>query len=356
MEQAQTTVGVLLKRTMQTTKYFIGFDISADDFSASCITSPDNLVFSTQKFQNNFDGFNEFLSLLSEHHIKQEAAIICMEATGVYSERLSYFLASKEFTVCIEAPHKVKNKTKDSPRKNDFVDAQAMAEYAYRYTDKLSVWKPKNEILEQIQVLLSTREHLTVQMTANLNALKALKYKYYKTPLANQAYEQTINKLKELIKQIDQEIKNLIDKDNTFKSKISLAKSVPGVGLLLAANLLVLTKGFTEHVNYKHTAAYSGICPYEKTSGTSLHKPSRSRMCGPAKLRKLLYLAALSVRTHNLNFKKYFLRKLAEGKNKRLVLNKIENKLLKIIFAVVNSGVAYTENYKSVNPALLKTA
>jgi len=341
---------------MQTTKYFIGFDISADDFSASCITSPDNLVFLTQKFQNNFDGFNEFLSLLSEHHVRQAEVIICMEATGVYSENLSYFLASKEFTVCIESPHKIKNKTKVSPRKNDLIDAQAVAEYAYRYTDKLSVWKPKDEILEQIQVLLSIREHLTVQLIANVNALKSLKYKYYQTPLANQIYEQTINKLKEHIKQIDKEIKNLIDKDDSFKSKISLAKSVPGVGLLLAANLLVVTRGFTEHVNYKHMAAYSGICPYEKISGTSLHKPSRSRMCGPAKLRKLLYLAALSVRTHNKNFRKYFLRKVAEGKNKRLVLNNIENKLLKIIFAVINSGVAFTENYKSVNPVLLKTA
>jgi len=344
------------KRTMQTTKYFIGFDISADDFSASCITSPDNLVFSTQKFLNNFDGFSSFVSLLSKHNIQPSEVIICMEATGVYSENLSYFLASKGFIVCIEAPHKIKNKTKDSPRKNDFVDALAIAEYAYRYTDKLSAWKPKDEILEQIQVLLSTREHLTVQMTANVNALKTLKYKYYQTPLANQIYEQTINKLKEHIKQIDQEIKNLIDKDDSFKSKISLAKSVPGVGLLLAANLLVLTKGFTEHTDYKHTAAYSGICPYEQTSGTSLHKPPRSMKSGPAKLRKLLYLAALSVRTHNINFKKYFLRKVAEGKNKRLVLNNIENKLLKIIFAVINSGVAYTENYKSVNPTLLKTA
>lgn len=341
---------------MQSTKYFIGFDISADDFSASCITSPDNLVFSTQKFLNNFDGFSGFISLLSKHNIQPSEVIICMEATGVYSESLSYFLASKGFTVCIEAPHKIKNKTKDSLRKNDFIDALTIAEYAYRYTDKLSAWKPKNEILEQIQVLLSTREHLTVQMTANVNALKTLKYKYYQTPLANQIYEQTINKLKEHIKQIDQEIKSLIDKDDSFKHKISLAKSVPGVGLLLAANLLVLTKGFTEHINYKHTAAYSGICPYEQTSGTSLRKAPRSKKCGPAKLRKLLYLAALSVRTHNQIFNKYFLRKTAEGKNKRLVLNNIENKLLKIIFAVVNSGVAYTENYKSVNPALLKTA
>lgn len=341
---------------MQTTKYFIGFDISADDFSASCITSPDNLVFSTQKFSNNIDGSNVFLSLLSKHNIKPSETIICMESTGVYSENISYFLASKGFTLCIEAPHKIKNKTKDSPRKNDFIDALAIAEYAYRYLDKLPIWKPSNEILEQIQVLLTTREHLTVQMTANVNALKTLKHKYYQTPLANQIYEQTISKLKEHIKQIDKEIKTLIDKENSFKSNVSLAKSVPGVGLLLAANLLVLTKGFTEHVNYKHTAAYSGICPYEQTSGTSLHKPPRSKRNGPAKFRKLLYLAALSVRTHNKNFKNYFLRKMAEGKNKRLVLNNIENKLLKIIFAVVNSGVAYTDNYKSINPAILKTA
>ena len=341
---------------MQSTKYFLGIDISAGDFAASCITSPNNLVFSTQKFLNNIDGFNEFVSLLSKHSIKHSKVIICMEATGVYSENISYFLASKGFTICIEAPHKIKNKTKNSPRKNDFVDALAIAEYAYRYIDKLSLWKPNNKILDQIQVLLSTREHLTVQMTANVNALKSLKYKHYQTPLANQIYEQTINKLKEHIKQIDQEIKNLIDKDDSFKSKVSLAKSVPGVGLLLAANLLVLTKGFTEHTNYKHTAAYSGICPYEQISGTSLHKPPRSRKCGPAKLRKLLYLAALSVRTHNKNFKKYFLRKVAEGKSKRLVLNNIENKLIKIIYAVVNSGIAYTENYKSINPGLLKTA
>lgn len=341
---------------MQRTKYLIGLDISAEDFSASCITSPDNPVFSTQKFLNNFEGFNEFVSSLSKHSIKQSEVIICMEATGVYSENLSYFLTSKGFSLCIEAPHKIKNKTKDSPRKNDFIDALSIAEYAYRYTDKLTFWKPKDEIIEQIQVLLSTREHLSIQMTANQNALKTLKYKHYQTPLANQIYEQTINKFKEHIKQIDKEIKNLIDKDDSFKHKINLAKSVPGVGLLLAANLLVLTKGFTEHLNYKHTAAYTGICPYEQISGTSLYRPPRSRKAGPAKLRKLLFLAALSVRTHNPVFKKYFLRKVAEGKNKRLILNNIENKLLKIIFAVINSGVVYTNNYKSINPVLLKTA
>jgi transposase len=341
---------------MQRTNYYIGIDISAEQFSASCITDPDNLVFPTDKFQNSFEGFVNFLSVVNKHKIDSSETIICMEATGVYGENLSYFLASKGFNLCIEAPHKIKNKTKDSPRKNDFIDAKYIAEYAYRYSDKLSVWKPKQEILEQIQVLLTTREHLTVQLTANQNALKTLSYKHYQTPLANQIYNNTIIKLKEHIKEIDSEIKKLIDKDDSFKHKVSLAKSVPGVGLLLAANLLVLTNGFTKNLNHKKVAAYSGICPYEQQSGTSLNKKPRSKRCGPGKLRKLLYLASLSVRTHNIDFEKYFLRKVAEGKNKRVVINNISNKLLKIIFAVVSSGIRYNDNYKSINPGLLKSA
>lgn len=341
---------------MKTPKYFIGIDISADDFSASCITNPAKQVFLTRKFLQNIDGYNEFISLLTKNNIKTFDSIITMESTGVYSENLSYFLTSKGFNISIEAPHKVKNKMKDSPRKNDFIDAELIAEYSYRYYDKLSLWKPKSEILEQIQVLLTTREHLTVQMVSNTNALKSLKYKYYQTPMANEIYTKTINKLKEHIKQIDKEIKSLIDKDDSFKNNISLAKSVPGVGLLLATNFLVLTKGFTENLNYKHIASYSGICPYEQISGTSLNRKPRSKRFGPSRLRKLLYLAALSVRAYNPKFKKYFLRKVAEGKNKRLVLNNIENKLLKIICAVINTKTEFTDNYISVNPALISSA
>ena len=111
---------------------------------------------------------------------------------------------------------------------------------------------------------------------------------------------------------------------------------------------------FTKHLNYKEIASYVGICPYEQISGRTLHKQPRSKRYGPSRLRKLLYLAALSVVTHNLNFRKYYFRKVEEGKSKRLVLNNIENKLQKKIFAVIKSGTKYIENYRSVNPIYLK--
>lgn len=341
---------------MQLPKYIIGCDISADDFAASCIDTPDSVIFEPIKFLNDFDGFDNFIQHLVEYNINPADVIICMEATGVYTENLCYYLASKGFTLCVEAPHKIKQKTKDSPRKNDFIDSLDVAEYAYRYIDKLTKWNPLDEILEQIKVLLSTREHLTVQVTANKNARIALKHKHYQTPLANRIFDEAIIVLKGYIKQIDKEIKELIKKDDSFKKYISLAKSVPGVGLLLAANLLVLTKGFTENVTSKDVAAYVGICPYEYISGTSVRKKTKSKRGGPPKLRKLLYLAALSVRTHNQKFKDYFLRKVNEGKNKHLVINNIENKLLKIVFAVINSKTPYVKNHNSVFPGLLISA
>lgn len=338
---------------MQRTKTITGIDISAETFSVRVITDTENTVCAFDSLPNNLDGFTYLENELLQRAIAPKETVICLEATGVYSEKLCYYFASKGFIISLVDPNKV---SKDSPRKNDPLDAFRIAQYAYRYYDKLNAWQPKTDILEQIKVLLSTREHLTIHMTADQNALKALQRKHYQTPLANKIYDETIAKLKEDIKKIDNEIKSLIDKDDTFKQFISLARSVPGVGLLLASNLLILSNGVAQNLNYKNLAAYAGICPYEQLSGSSLNKKPRSKRYGPGRLRKLLFLSSLSLRTHNAAFKKYFLRKSQEGKSGMLILNNIANKLLKITCAVINSKTEFINNYQSVNPMFLKTA
>ena len=76
-----------------------------------------------------------------------------MEATWVYCDHICYYVSSKEYPVVLEAPHKVK-KAFTHLDKNDRVDSQQIAEYAYRFYDKLTLWESKKHILEQIQVLL----------------------------------------------------------------------------------------------------------------------------------------------------------------------------------------------------------
>lgn len=274
-----------------------------------------------------------------------------MESTGVYCEQLCYYLYSKGYDLCVENALKVKRAFDLSPKKSDIIDSKRIAEYAMLFKDKLKLWQPPEQILEQVKTLLSLREQFVNQSTANKNILKAINKKVTPSRFAIESLELTIAELKNKIKEIEKEIKNLLLSDKVIGFKYLLLISIPGVALLLATELLVLTNGFTKTVNYKEIASYLGICPHENTSGTII-KRTRSAGYGHPRIRKLIYLAACSVREHNQAFRNYFNRKVSEGKNERMLINNIANKLIKLICGVIKSGKPFIKNYCSLPPAL----
>lgn len=335
---------------MKFPKYTVGIDVSSEHFAATIMDSSYAVIALNDDFLNTPDGFVEFSDWLSNHDVSDKNAITCMEATGVYGEELCYFLASKNFPVAVEQSLKIKRSQNESGHKTDAIDSRNIAEYAHRYFDKLSFWQPNAKIVEQIKTLLTTREQLVKQCTAHKNALHALSRKHFRTPLAENTLAELIDDLKNHILIIDKEIKKLIDRDSSLKTMMALLVTIPGVGYTLALHMLRITNGFSKQVNAKNLAAYAGICPYQCQSGTSLMKKPRSQRYGPSSLRKLLFLSALSLRTHNKQFNYYFNRKVEQGKPKLLVINNIENKLLKIICAVMNNKTPFIVNFKSLNP------
>jgi transposase len=274
-----------------------------------------------------------------------------MEATGVYGEGLAYFLHASGYRVAVEPPLNIQRKFPVNASKADELDCQYIGEYACRYVDKLAFWQPRAEILEQVKVLLTTRQHFSVQLTGHKNALHALNRKKIVSELAKHVHQTMIQQISSSIKDIDREIRRLIESDPTFKQTLLLLLSVPGIGLQLAAHLLIHMQ---ETLDPKTMAAFIGISPIKHQSGSSIYSAPTSRHYGPPALRKLLYLAACSVRTHKKPFQQYFFRKLAEGKHKKLILNNIQNKILKIACAVVRSQKPYIPNYVSVNPLVFQ--
>jgi transposase len=343
---------------MNKPEYYVGIDVASAQFTAAVgrMEQKWKIVVPPAEFVNEYDSFGQFLHWMETHQLGPHNVIVCMEATGVYNEVFAHFLVINHYTVAIEPPLKVKRAFAPVGHKTDPVDSCQIAEYAYRYYDELSAWQPRDEVLEQIQTLLTTREQFTTQRAAHQNALKALKRKKVRTPLAEKAHQNAISELHVHIKTLEEEIERLIDQDPDFRKRVELLLSVPGVGLLLAAHLLVLMQSEVEPPDPKQLAAFIGICPYQHKSGSSINFKPTSRHYGPPALRKLIFLAACSVRTHREQFKLYFLRKIAEGKPKKLVINNIANKLLKIICAVVRSGTPFVEDFHSVNPGLLKKA
>jgi transposase len=265
----------------------------------------------------------------------------------VYGEALAHFLAAQKIALAIEPPLKVKRAFETTGPKTDAVDSMQIAEYAYRFADELQLWQPHGEIFEQIQALLTTREQLVRQRTANKNALVTLGRKWVKTPAADKAHQETIEFLAKEIKIIEKELRQLIDQDPDLRQKLGLLLTIPGVSLLLGAHMLLLTQ---QSHDPRALASHLGVAPHEHKSGSSVYRQTQSRHFGPPIPRKLLYLAACSLRTHNPMFQHYFLRKTAQGKSPRLVLNNIQNRLLRIICAVLRDEQPFIPGYRSLSP------
>jgi len=339
---------------MNKAKYYAGIDISSEYFTVSIFTTKSLKIVSFENFENSINGFGNLLREFQSQKIKAPDCIVCMEATGVYGERLAYFLISEGFSVVIENPLKVKRAFDLSPKKTDKIDSKRIAEYAYRFSDELKTWSPKSQIIEEIRVFLTQREQFTVQRISNINAKKALEKKFYRSEKAIQMYKEMIKKCEENIKSIDKEILSIIEKDPEYRQTIANITSIPGIGNMLAFNLLAVTNGFQEHMNSKELASYAGIVPLPFESGKSIRKKNTSSGIGPGNIRKLLFLASMTSRMYNKEMREYFLRKVAEGKSKRLVLNNIGNKLLKLIIALARNRKPYIENFISINPIFLK--
>jgi transposase len=337
-------------------KVVVGLDVGAETFAAAALRDAGDAGEIKGTIANTPEGFDELAEWMKERGITKEKSAVCMEATGVYGEALCYYLISRGYRVAVESPLKVKRAFAASAHKNDTMDARQIAEYGHRFYDELQWWNPPSEVMEQVQMLLSAREQFVTQRIANINALKTMQRKVIKTATGMKAYEQAIKQLTENIQEIEREIKRLIKEDDSFHRLIKTMTSTPGIGMLLATSLAVTTNGFLRTSNHKRIASYAGISPIEHTSGTSVYRKPRSRCFGPPRMRKLLYLAAMSVSTHNPEFRRYYLRKVAEGKPKKLVLNNISNKLLKVVCALVRTESEYIPNYKSINPMSLKSA
>jgi transposase len=336
-----------------TTKYFVGIDIASLTFTACVLQEAWQMIVPPAEFLNQVQGFDEFMAWLQAHEIRLAETVFCMEATGVYGEQLAYFLAAKGGWLAVHPPLEIKRAFYPVGHKNDAVDSRQIAEYAARYSDRLRRWQPKEHLLEQIQVLLHLREQYVHQKTAHQNALRALQRKVVRTPLAEELHQSSIQQLQHNVRSIEEEIRRLIDSDPDLHQNLLLLLSIPGVGLLLAAHTLVLMASLQDPLNPRVVAAFLGISPYEHRSGKSILQPASSRHFGPPGMRKLLHLAARSLKTHHGPSRKYFERKLAEGKPKAVVLNNIANKLVKIICAVMRDQQPYIQNYRSVHPRVL---
>lgn len=324
---------------------YLGIDLAKQSLTATLLTDPKHLLFFGQTFPNNASGFQQLLCAGQSFGMTPQNCQIIMEVTGVYGEKLCHFFSRHQFRVYVEPGHFMRRAFRLKP-KTDPIDSRMIAEYGFRFQDELHEWHAPDRLLEQIRVLLVNRELFVKERTAHKNVIKALQEKA--DPGLLHYHDTIVTFLKQQIVTIEQQIKAQLKQNALLLQQISNLCSIPGIKLLYAANFMIVTDGF-HLVDYRNLASYLGVCPHAYASGTSVYKRPKSDKKGPDRMRKLLFLAAMSSTRQHGAFRQYFQRKKEEGKHGDLILNNIANKILRLSCAVVKSGHPYDPEYRSVH-------
>ena len=138
-----------------------------------------------------------------------------------------------------------------------------------------------------------------------------------------------------------------------YSQQMPLLQSIPGIGGKTAAYLLLFAGGFTSFENYQQLIAKAGLCPREFSSGTSVRGKARITKMGGGLIRSKLFMCSWSARKANGACRALYDRLVAKGKNGKLALIAVCNKLLKQAFAIVTSGVPCQADFtKKVVPFL----
>jgi transposase len=147
--------------------------------------------------------------------------------------------------------------------------------------------------------------------------------------------EQLIETLTTQLQAVEAELESALASDPTWAASAQRLQTIPGIGALLAAWLLVTTLNFTLCDSAEALTAYAGLAPYPSQSGTSVHGRACIGHTGNARLRTVLYLATLSAAQHNPVIKAFYERLRASGKPMKVARCAAARKLLHLAYAVV---------------------
>ena len=329
---------------------FIGIDFSKKTFDVSLIDGNNlNGIPGYKQFDNTKEGCNQLLKWVKLwSKIPVSEWLFCGEHTGLYSVLLSEFLIKKNLFVWLENPLQIKLSTGIKRDKNDKVDSREIALYALRFQDKAKESQLSDKSLKSLELLLGFRDRLIGNKHALLVSAAELRDVLNRDVTARYIYEQSqkdIERINKEIKCVEAKMKEVVDSNDAIKETYEVVSSIKGVALINTVAIIVATKNFSRFENSRQFACYAGMAPFGKQSGTSIKTGPHVSHLANKRIKTLLTQAAQCAIRHNSDLKQYYTRKVAEGKNKWIVLNNVRNKLIHCIFALVRDKQLYQEGF-----------
>jgi len=313
-----------------------GIDVSKDQLDIAC---QQGSKISLQKIANTKSAILSWL-----HQQPLSSSTLCvLEPTGSYSHKLLYYLSQTSTQISLVNPNQSHGFTQALGliSKNDHQAALSLAQMG-QVLD-LPFYQAPCSAMQKRKQLLSTINALSKQKRALSNQIHAMEQQIIFAPLALDALKQTLETVQEQLQSLEEELNELSDQEH--QQQLELLCSVVGIGPKTAHLLLSATGGLQHFQHARQLSKFVGLVPWSHQSGSSVRFAGGITKKGCRALRACLYMGARSARKHNLACKELYERLRALGKPHKKAMVAVANKLVKQAFGVVNSGVAFDNQY-----------
>lgn len=311
---------------------FVGVDIAAKRFAAVWIATTQSFPRAVT-FAQTPDGFEAFQQQLQATGIAPAQTLLVAEATGSYWVTWAVAMHEAGYAVSIVNPYQIHKYAESLPRrsKTDALDAQMLARFACERRPPR--WSPPPAIYHELRQRLVARDGLLAMRQQARNQRHALEqYPVLVRSVLTQLDEVSAD-LSKRIKALEDDIATVLA-SGAWAASANVLQTISGVGLLTTAWLLTTTLNFTRCAGPEQAAAYAGLVPLERESGTSVKGRATLGHGGNRRLRTALYQASVVAVQHNPMLKAFYERLLAAGKPKKVARCAAARKLLHLAWAV----------------------
>lgn len=307
----------------------LGIDIAKRTFQVSLLR-PD-LKRRHRSFANDRAGHHALLGWLQREGVTRVHA--CLEATGTYGEAVATARVDAAHVVSIVNPAAVHAFAASQLRrtKTDRVDADVLVDFCLAH--RPAPWTPWPIEVRTLQGLVRRVDALHEMLTQERNRLGASDVL---ADVVRASLERHIQVLETELADLQRQIHDHLDQHPSLRAQRDLLETIPGLGPATIARLLAECRSITAFDSARAYAAFSGLVPRERQSGTLRGRPRLAKL-GSARIRKALYFPALTAMRYNPVLIAFAAKLRAAGKHNMVIIAAVMRKLLHVAYGVLRS-------------------
>lgn len=248
--------------------------------------------------------------------------VIC-EPSGGYERDLLEALWAAELTVSLVHAARVRAfaQAQGLLAKTDPIDAVVLREFGeLLHPNPLAA--PSAE-RDRLAAFVQRREQLV-----NILSMEEQRQTQTRDAVVRKMGERLLRELRMQIEQMDELISEQIATDATLKNQSERLQQVKCIGPVTASTLLAELPELGL-LSRNESGALAGVAPYNRDSGK--HHGRRTIRGGRARVRRVLYMAAVVATRFNPILKAFYDRLIKAGKPKKLALTAVMRKLVVLL-------------------------